>query len=185
MVEKNGVEDLIEAIKILDRNDIVLKILGDGKLRKKLEKLVKDLEIKDRVALLGEKQFQLKGEVSNKAVYERLMCADVFCRPSLSEGLGNAFLEAMAVGVPVIATPVGGIPDFLKDGETGWFCEPRNPKSIVEKIKYILDEKNNIRHAHFRQVFKAGSGNSDRREYYNRKGFKFIEVQSDGKRGKS
>ncbi len=142
LVEKNGVEDLIEAIKILDRNDIVLKILGDGKLRKKLEKLVKDLEIKDRVALLGEKQFQLKGEVSNKAVYERLMCADVFCRPSLSEGLGNAFLEAMAVGVPVIATPVGGIPDFLKDGETGWFCEPRNPKSIVEKIKYILDEKN-------------------------------------------
>jgi len=48
----------------------------------------------------------------------------------------------MAAGIPVIATPVGGILDFLKDGETGWFCEPKNPKSIAEKIKYILDENN-------------------------------------------
>jgi len=68
--------------------------------------------------------------------------ADVFCRPSLSEGLGNVFLEAMAAGVPVIATPVGGIPDFLKNGETGLFCHVRNPESIAEKIKWILDEKN-------------------------------------------
>ena len=68
--------------------------------------------------------------------------ADVFCRPSLSEGLGNSFLEAMAAGVPVVATPVGGIPDFLRDGKTGWFCRVNDPASIAEKIKYILDEQN-------------------------------------------
>jgi len=71
--------------------------------------------------------------------------ADVFVRPSLSEGLGNVFLEAMASNVPVIATPVGGIPDFLQDGETGWFCQASNPESIAEKISYILDKKNNVK----------------------------------------
>jgi len=56
--------------------------------------------------------------------------------------LGNSFLEAMAAEVPVVATPVGGIPDFLEDGKTGWFCKVRDPQSIAEKIQYILDEKN-------------------------------------------
>ena len=45
----------------------------------------------------------------------------------------------MAVGVPVIATPVGGIPDFLIDGETGLFCEVNNPKSIAEKVKILME----------------------------------------------
>ena len=63
-----------------------------------------------------------------------LKISDVFARPSLSEGLGNSFLEAMAAGVPVVATAVGGIPDFLKDGETGYFCEVQNPKSLAEAI---------------------------------------------------
>ena len=66
--------------------------------------------------------------------------ADVFVRPSLSEGLGNVFLEAMAAGLPIIGTPVGGILDFLKDGETGLFCRIKNPKSIAEKIKEILSD---------------------------------------------
>ena len=50
----------------------------------------------------------------------------------------------MAAGVPVIATPVGGIVDFLQDKKTGWFCEVKNPESIAEKISYILDEKNKV-----------------------------------------
>jgi len=69
-----------------------------------------------------------------------LALADVFVRPSLSEGLGNVFLEAMAAGLPIIGTPVGGILDFLKDGETGLFCRIKNPKSIAEKIKEILSD---------------------------------------------
>jgi glycosyltransferase involved in cell wall biosynthesis len=68
--------------------------------------------------------------------------SDVFCRPSLSEGLGNSFLEAMAAEVPVVATPVGGIPDFLEEGVTGWFSKPRHPKMIADKIAYILEPKN-------------------------------------------
>jgi glycosyltransferase involved in cell wall biosynthesis len=131
LVKKNGVADLIKAMKILDAK---LMVVGTGKLKEKLKKLAQKNEMADKVEFIGRVPYEELGAYYGKA--------DVFCRPSLSEGLGNSFLEAMAAGVPVIATPVGGIPDFLKEGETGWFCEPKNSKSIAEKIEYVLDEKN-------------------------------------------
>jgi glycosyltransferase involved in cell wall biosynthesis len=70
-----------------------------------------------------------------------LHASDIFIRPSLSEGFGNSFIEAMASRVPVIATPVGGIIDFLKDGETGLFCEVKNPKSIAQKVEKLIKDK--------------------------------------------
>jgi glycosyltransferase involved in cell wall biosynthesis len=69
-----------------------------------------------------------------------LQSSDIFVRPSLSEGLGNSFLEAMAAGLPVIGTPVGGIPDFLTDGETGVFCKVRDPESIATTVRRIREE---------------------------------------------
>ena len=66
--------------------------------------------------------------------------ADIFVRSSLSEGLGTAFLEAMAVGLPVIGTPVGGIPDIIKDGQTGLICQAGDPKDIADKIKTLLND---------------------------------------------
>ncbi len=131
LVEKNGIIDLIKAFSILN---IKLIICGDGKEQNKLKKLTEKLKIESKVKFVG---FVKPQELS-----KYYAIADVFCRPSLSEGLGNSFLEAMAYNVPVVATPVGGIPDFLKDGETGWFCKVKDPESIAEKIKYILDEKN-------------------------------------------
>ena len=75
-----------------------------------------------------------------------LKICDIFIRPSLSEGLGNSFLEAMVAGIPVIATPVGGIPDFLFDPEknpdkesTGLFCEIRNPESIAKQVLRLIE----------------------------------------------
>jgi len=134
LVKKNGVEYLIRAMSNIDGR---LNILGDGKLSRKLKRLSKELKIENKVQFLG--------FVNKEKILDSLIDASVFCRPSLSEGLGNSFLEAMAVKIPVIATPVGGIPDFLKDtgpDQTGWFCEVRNPHSIAEKINYVLDEKN-------------------------------------------
>ncbi len=114
--------------------NVHLIILGDGELKEHLEEVSKNNNLDKRVHFVG--------NVAPKEVYNYLAKADVFCRPSLSEGLGNAFLEAMLSGLPVVATKVGGIPDFLVDGETGWFCEVKNSRSIAEKVKYILDEKN-------------------------------------------
>lgn len=137
LVEKNGVGYLIEAVNILvnqKKLSVKLLICGDGELREELELRVAGYKLRDKVLFLG--------SVKNEEVPQYLAIADVFCRPSLSEGLGNSFLEAMAAGVPVVATPVGGILDFLSDGQTGWFCEVKNPESIAEKIRYILNEEN-------------------------------------------
>lgn len=131
LVEKNGIADLIKSMRHVDAK---LIIAGDGQLSLKLKRLVKELQLENKVDFIG--------EINRFDLAIKLKSSDVFVRPSLSEGLGNAFLEAMSCEVPVIGTPVGGIPDFLTDGETGWFCEVKNPKSIAEKINYILDPKN-------------------------------------------
>ncbi|MBN1778958.1 MAG: glycosyltransferase family 4 protein [Candidatus Buchananbacteria bacterium] len=132
LTKKNGLEDLVKAMQFVPGKQ--LKLVGDGELKEKLKKLTANLGLQDRVEFVGQVDYRL--------VYDYLRNASVFVRPSLSEGLGNAFLEAMAVNTPVIATPVGGIPDFLIDGQTGWFCKVRNPESIAKKINYILDPQN-------------------------------------------
>ncbi|KKS65945.1 MAG: Glycosyl transferase, group 1 [Parcubacteria group bacterium GW2011_GWB1_42_6] len=146
LVEKNGIGDLIEAmekIKIPAR----LLILGSGPLEKDLKSLAEKSDLKEKILFLGEKP--------NEEVPLYLALADVFCRPSLSEGLGNSFLEAMAAGVPVVGAKVGGIPDFLKDPSadsaissrtslgqaTGLFCETKNPADIAEKIMMIFEDE--------------------------------------------
>ena len=131
LVKKNGIDDLIRAIA---QTTARLLICGIGEEEKELKKLVEDLKIGNRVLFLG--------QVDHKDLPKYLWMSDVFCRPSLSEGLGNSFLEAMVAGAPVVATSVGGIPDFLQDGKTGWFCKVKDPESIAEKVRYILDERN-------------------------------------------
>jgi len=133
LVEKNGVGDLIESMGYLSA-DVKLIIIGGGELEADLKSKIADLKLSDRVIMLG--------SINNQALPQYLAAADIFVRPSLSEGQGISFLEAMAAGVPIIATPVGGIVDFLRDGETGWFCGVKDPHSIAEKIKYVFDERN-------------------------------------------
>lgn len=131
-VKKNGIGDLIEAMRYLNIDNHLI-IIGSGELEDDLKLLVKQNGLEDRIHFLGGK--------NHKELPEYLWSSDVFCRPSLSEGLGNVFLEAMAAGVPVVGTKVGGIPDFLVNGETGLFCEAKKPEDIAKKIKIILDDQ--------------------------------------------
>ncbi len=127
LVVKNGLEYVIKALpEIIDYKFLVI---GKGELQDSLKNLAKDLGVLDRVIL--------KGYVEQSEISKYLKASDIFIRPSLSEGLGNSFLEAMASGIPVIATPVGGIPDFLIDNETGIFCKTKDEKSIVEAIRKL------------------------------------------------
>lgn len=132
LVEKNGVGDLIEAMKYLPR-EVKLLIIGDGALKQNYELRIKKYELNNRILMLG--------AIENKLIAEYLSLADVFVRPSLAEGQGIVFLEAMAAGVPVIATPVGGIVDFLRAGRTGLFCAAGNPQSIAETIKKLFNNQ--------------------------------------------
>jgi UDP-glucuronate 4-epimerase len=133
LVEKNAIDDLIKAAKYLDF-PFKLLILGRGYQEEKLKQLAKDLGLEDKVIFLGFVEYH--------KISQYLKIADVFIRPSLSEGLGNSFLEAMLCQVPVVATPVGGIPDFLIDEQTGLFCEVKNPESIADKIKKLINDDN-------------------------------------------
>lgn len=132
---KNGIEDVIKALPRLADN-VKFVIFGEGKLENKLKKLRKDLNVLERVIF--------EGFVSHDEMPKYLKASDIFIRPSLSEGMGNSFIEAMATKIPVIATQIGGIVDFLRDGETGYFCKPQDPDSIVETVnKVINDPKKN------------------------------------------
>lgn len=125
---KNGVDDLIRSMPSLPP-EYRLMILGDGEDAAKLRALTSELSLTSRVKFMGSQ--------GHDALPRLLRASDVFVRASLSEGLGNAFLEAMAVGLPIVGTPVGGIPDFLVDGQTGVFCQPRDPSSIAKAVLRI------------------------------------------------
>lgn len=132
---KNAVCDVISAFKYLPENFKFL-ILGKGEEEIKLKELAKEIGADKRIFFIG--------HVSYAAIPQYLKISDIFIRPSLSEGFGNSFVEAMAAEIPVIATPVGGIVDFLFDPQsnpdkepTGVFCEANNPESIAEKIKML------------------------------------------------
>jgi len=132
---KNGVSDLVEGFALLkNKSDLSLKllILGEGSERGKIEKIIKDNKLEESVILTG--------FVNQDEVPRYLAISNVFIRPSLSEGLGNSFLEAMAAGLPVIATPVGGIPDFLIDEVNGLFCQPGDPLSIADSLLKMFSD---------------------------------------------
>jgi len=133
---KNGVGDIIEALSLLPAH-VCLVVCGSGSLEEELRAKVAKNHHEDRVRFLG--------FVPLESLPELLKASDIFIRPSLTEGLGTAFLEAMAAELPTIGTPVGGIPDFLTDGVTGFMCESKNPKSVADAIKRVMrmspDEK--------------------------------------------
>ena len=145
LVPKNGIDILIEAVSILKKEglsgNIQCQILGSGPEEEKLKELARVLGLSNEVVFLG--------HIDPEVVYAYLFNADIFVRPSRSEGLGSSFLEAMGAGLPIIGTPVGGIPDFLKDpsevGEdnaTGLFVKANDPKDLADKIRNLINDEN-------------------------------------------
>ena len=132
LVYKNAVDDVIKALKYLPEN-VHFIVLGVGEEEQKLRILAKEIGVRDRVKFLG--------LISKEDIPLFLKVSDIFIRVSRSEGFGVSFAEAMAMGLPVIASPVGGIPDFISDMQTGIFASPNSPKSIAEKIKMLLNDK--------------------------------------------
>ncbi len=132
LTKKNATDDIVRALALLPEQ-VKLLVVGEGEDEAMLRELARELGVSARVTFLGKK--------GHDEVPRLLHASDVFIRPSLSEGLGNSFLEAMAAEIPVIATPVGGIPDFLTDRETGLFCQPRNPASIATAVQTLEDQE--------------------------------------------
>ena len=132
LVEKNAVDDIIRTLPFLPDNYKLL-IAGEGELFYELRELANSLQLTKRVLFLG--------GIEHKDLPKYLHISDVFVRPSLSEGLGSSFIEAMAASVPVIATEVGGITDFLKNRQTGLFCGVHDPRGIAENIELLEGDR--------------------------------------------
>lgn len=133
LVEKNGLHNLLSAVHEImrERPSARLVIVGDGPLRIELEQHAQYLGITPHVLFVG--------TVDHENIPRYLGAADVFVRPSLSEGLGTAFLEAMACHVPVVASSAGGISDFISHGNTGVVCDPTDIHSIAAQTKGLLE----------------------------------------------
>ncbi|MFA6095680.1 MAG: glycosyltransferase family 4 protein [Candidatus Paceibacterota bacterium] len=132
LVVKNAVADIVSSLQYLPLN-VKLLILGTGYEERSLRSQAEKLGLSLRVSFLG--------YVSHDDMPRYLKASDVFVRPSLSEGFGNSFIEAMAAGIPVVATPVGGIVDFLRNKETGLFCDVGDPKDIARKVEVFLRDR--------------------------------------------
>lgn len=128
LVHKNAIDIIIRAMPLLP-NEVIFNILGTGKELKALENLAATLKVRDRVHFLG--------EVKNTAVLYRLHASDIFVRPSRSEGMGNSFIEAMAAGLPVIATQEGGLKDFITS-EVAWPVPKDSPQAVADAVQNIL-----------------------------------------------
>ena len=123
---------LLEAVALLkrDRVDATLVLSGDGPLRDALLARAAALGIQNQVRLLGHR----------KDVEVVLAALDVFVLSSVSEGLSNTILEAMATGLPVVATRVGGADELVRDGETGLLVAPGSPREMAAALgRFVTD----------------------------------------------
>lgn len=133
LIPRNGIDTLIAACGLL-KIDWELTIAGDGPLKNDLENQAIKLGIINRIKFLG--------RVTSLEVPNLLTRSDLFVRPSRFEGFGNSFIEAMAAGIPVIGTAVGGIVDFLFDNKTGFIVLVDDPKALALKIEYVAKNNN-------------------------------------------
>lgn len=126
LVQKKGLQDLFIALSAPELRQIELTVVGDGSYRGRLKALCHELALDERT--------RWRGVVSPREVASILRESDVLCLPSYTEGSPNVIKEAMASGLPVVATRVGGIPDLVSHEQTGLLYEPGD----VEGLKKCL-----------------------------------------------
>ena len=130
------VKRAVEVVEVFHRlreegYGVKLLLVGDGPDRAPCEHRARELGVYDDVRFLGKQE----------PVEEILSIADIFMMPSGSETFGLAALEAMACGVPVIASRIGGLPELIREGECGFLCELGDIDAYTARAKVLLDDK--------------------------------------------
>lgn len=124
---KKGFDDALRALAELGRSaDVEYRIVGEGAEREKLAFLIDELGLAGRVTLLGAR--------TQDEVKEQLLWADALLLPSLSEGISNAVLEAMAAGLPVVSTTCGGMREVIDDGVDGYLVAVGDTTSMADRL---------------------------------------------------
>ncbi|WP_024787432.1 MULTISPECIES: glycosyltransferase family 4 protein [unclassified Lebetimonas] len=122
--------DLLEAVKPLENIKIV--IVGNGPQEMNIKNFIKENNLENKVLMLGHRE----------DIDKILPNFDIFVLPSNLEALGTALLEAQSCGVPVVASRVGGIPECVSEGKTGFLFEKENVNDLREKLIKLIENKN-------------------------------------------
>ncbi len=122
---------LLDAFSLIlgKHHDCCLNLLGDGELRQEVETYAQELGIRDKVIFHG----------SQSNVYPYLHSADIFLLPSKFEGMPMTIIEAMGTGLPVVASAVGGVPDMLRNGESGMLVS-QEPQAVADAVLKLLEQ---------------------------------------------
>lgn len=131
---KKGFEFSLLAMRLLKARGILFRyeIIGGGEEFEKLVFIANDLGIADHVHFMG--------RLSSSEVKHRLENCDIFLLPSLSEGISNAVLEAMAMKIPVVSTTAGGMDELITDMETGMLVNTYRPEELANKIEKLIED---------------------------------------------
>jgi glycosyltransferase involved in cell wall biosynthesis len=125
LTPRKGIRFLIRALSLLP-DSVRLVVAGDGDERPALEALAAESGVAERVSFMGGVPHDTLPDVYREA--------DIFCLPSLNEGMSNTVLEAIASGLPVVATVTGGTDELVTDGRNGYLVEMRSPEALAEGI---------------------------------------------------
>jgi len=129
LVPLKGIDVLLRALALVRRGDVGLTVVGDGPEYERLSALARSLGVGSRVRFLG-----LRDDT-----HVLLAAADLFCHPTLAEAFGLVIAEAMASGLPVVASRVGGIPEVVSEGETGLLVPPGDAGALAGAIDRLVD----------------------------------------------
>jgi glycosyltransferase involved in cell wall biosynthesis len=132
LYREKGAMELLEAAKSITPGhpDLRFEIVGTGGIAAEMKDFCIRHRLRGRIRFLG--------ALSQEETFQRMLRADIFVLPSYSEGFPMVVLEAMAAGLPVVATDVGALPEMVVDGVNGFLIEPRNARVLGEKIAYLL-----------------------------------------------
>src|SRR5439155_1177000 len=107
-----------------------VRIVGDGPESARLRALSADLGLEETVTFLG--------EISRSALAVEYVGADCFCLPTVQEGFGLVFAEAMAAGLPIVACRTAAVPEVVEDGRTGLLVSPNDPEELARAMERVL-----------------------------------------------
>ena len=135
LVSQKNIDSIIKAVKVMENENIILNIVGDGSEINNLKLLVKKYELDEKINFIG--------KIENTKLNEYLKNADIFIQASNYEGLPHSILEAMNFEIPILSTDVGGCSVLLNKGERGYIIPmPVSEVEISEGIRTIINNKN-------------------------------------------
>jgi len=127
---RKGIDLLLSAYKKINRLDLKLILIGQGNDKYLIDEFIKEYALSDRILL--------PGTIPHIQLPVWYAAADVIVLPSLAEGVPNVILEAQAMGKPVVASAVGGIPEIIIEGKNGNLCQPGDLESLIQGLVKAL-----------------------------------------------